>query len=46
MGNIMKEDEQHEMMIKKLLKRPKNKRYINYDNVVSILPLFPFFGLY
>jgi hypothetical protein len=42
MGNMMKEDEQHEMMIKKLLKRPQNKHYITCDNVVNILPLFHF----
>jgi hypothetical protein len=46
MGSRMKEDERHEMVIRKLLKMPQNKRCINCDSVVSILPLFPFFGLY
>jgi hypothetical protein len=31
MGSRMKEDERHEMVIRKLLKMPQNKRCINCD---------------
>ncbi|CAK9870565.1 unnamed protein product [Sphagnum jensenii] len=33
MGSRMKEDERHEMVIRKLLKMPQNKRCINCDSV-------------